>query len=539
MRRSARSHEGWADTSPGRHAASSETLTGLVERVTFHNPDNGFCVLRVKARSQRDPITVVGHAPVISAGEFVQATGTWTNDRTHGPQFKATFLRAAPPTTLEGIERYLGSGMIRGIGPIYAKRLVRAFGEAVFDVIEDQPERLREVDGIGPKRAGKIIGGWADQKVIREIMIFLHSHGVSTSRAVRIFKIYGADAIQVLSENPYRLARDVRGIGFKTADAIAARLGIEKTAMIRARAGIGFTLTEAMDDGHCGLPLDDLVPVAERLLEIPASIVEQALTFELEAGEVVADTVGERRCIFLAGLYRAERAIADRLRPLQKGGLPWPYIDSAKAIPWVEARAGITLAESQRAALRLALLSKVLVITGGPGVGKTTLINSILKVLDAKGIEIALAAPTGRAAKRLSESTGRAAKTIHRLLDVDPRRGSFRRNQESPLRCDLLVVDETSMIDVPLMHALLQAVPERAALILVGDVDQLPSVGPGQVLADIIDSAAVPVVRLTEVFRQAAESRIIANAHRINEGQMPEWARDPGERLSFRVLPGC
>ena len=533
MRRSARSHEGWADTSPGRHAASSETLTGLVERVTFHNPDNGFCVLRVKARGQRDPITVVGHAPVISAGEFVQATGTWTNDRTHGPQFKATFLRAAPPTTLEGIERYLGSGMIRGIGPIYAKRLVRAFGEAVFDVIEDQPERLREVDGIGPKRAGKIIGGWADQKVIREIMIFLHSHGVSTSRAVRIFKIYGADAIQVLSENPYRLARDVRGIGFKTADAIAARLGIEKTAMIRARAGIGFTLTEAMDDGHCGLPLDDLVPVAERLLEIPASIVEQALTFELEVGEVVADTVGERRCIFLAGLYRAERAIADRLRPLQKGGLPWPHIDSAKAIPWVEARAGITLAESQRAALRLALLSKVLVITGGPGVGKTTLINSILKVLDAKGIEIALAAPTGRAAKRLSESTGRAAKTIHRLLDVDPRRGSFRRNQESPLRCDLLVVDETSMIDVPLMHALLQAVPERAALILVGDVDQLPSVGPGQVLADIIDSAAVPVVRLTEVFRQAAESRIIANAHRINQGQMPEWARDPASDFHF------
>ena len=277
MRRSAPSHEGWADTSPGRHAASSETLTGLVERVTFHNPDNGFCVLRVKARGQRDLITVVGHAPVISAGEFVQATGTWTNDRTHGPQFKASFLRAAPPTTLEGIERYLGSGMIRGIGPIYAKRLVRAFGEAVFDVIEEQPERLREVDGIGPKRAEKIIGGWADQKVIREIMIFLHSHGVSTSRAVRIFKIYGADAIQVLSENPYRLARDVRGIGFKTADAIAARLGIEKTAMIRARAGIGFTLTEAMDDGHCGLPLDDLVPMAEQLLEIPASIVEQAL----------------------------------------------------------------------------------------------------------------------------------------------------------------------------------------------------------------------------------------------------------------------
>src|SRR5918999_3144218 len=331
MRRSVPSHEGWADTGPSRRAAVSETLTGLVERVAFHNPDNGFCVLRVKARRQRDLVALVGHAPVISAGEFVQATGTWTNDRTHGPQFKASFLRAAPPTTVEGIEKYLGSGMIRGIGPVYGKRLVRAFGEAVFDVIEAQPERLREVDGIGPKRAGKIIAGWADQKVIREIMIFLHSHGVSTSRSVRIFKIYGADAIQVLSENPYRLARDVRGIGFKTADAIADRLGIEKTAMIRARAGVGFTLTEAMDDGHCGLPLDELVPMAGQLLEIPASLVEEALGLELEAGDVISDEVDGRRCIFLAGLHRSERAIAERLRALQESALPWPYVDPAKA----------------------------------------------------------------------------------------------------------------------------------------------------------------------------------------------------------------
>jgi exodeoxyribonuclease V alpha subunit len=513
--------------------AQPENLAGLVERVTFHNPDNGFCVLRIKARGARDLVTVVGHAPAISAGEFIQASGTWVNDRAHGPQFKATFLRAAPPTTVEGIEKYLGSGMIRGIGPIYAKRLVGAFGEAVFDVIEAQPARLREVDGVGPKRAARIIAEWADQKVIREIMIFLHSHGVSTSRSVRIFKTYGADAIQVLSENPYRLARDVRGIGFKTADTIAARLGIEKTAMIRARAGIGFTLTEAMDDGHCGLPLDELVPMAEQLLEIPASIVEQALDLELEAGEVVADEVDSRRCIFLAGLHRAERAIADRLGVLQGDALPWPRIDAAKAVPWVEARIGITLAESQRAALRLALASKVLVITGGPGVGKTTLINSILKVLGAKGIEIALAAPTGRAAKRLSESTGREAKTIHRLLEVDPRTGSFKRNEEKPLTCDLLVVDETSMVDVPLMHALMRAVPDHAALILVGDVDQLPSVGPGQVLADIIAAGAVPVVRLTEIFRQAAESRIIANAHRINEGRMPDWARDPESDFHF------
>jgi exodeoxyribonuclease V alpha subunit len=381
---------------------------------------------------------------------------------------------------------------------------VRAFGEVVFDVIEQQPERLREVEGIGPKRAERIVAGWADQKVIREIMIFLHAHGVSTARSVRIFKTYGADAIQVLSENPYRLARDVRGIGFKTADTIAARLGIEKTAMIRARAGIGYALTEAMNDGHCGLPLDELLPMAEQLLEIPASIVEEALGLELEAGDVIADEVDGRGCIFLAGLHRSERAIATRLGTLQEGALSWPYVDPAKAIPWVEAKAGVTLAESQRVALELALHSKVLVITGGPGVGKTTLINTILKVLAAKGVEIALAAPTGRAAKRLSESTGREAKTIHRLLEVDPRTGSFKRNEEKPLACDLLVVDETSMVDVPLMHALLRAVPDDAALILVGDVDQLPSVGPGQVLADIIDSGAVSVVRLTEVFRQAA-----------------------------------
>jgi exodeoxyribonuclease V alpha subunit len=510
-----------------------EALAGLVERVTFHNPDSGFCVLRVKARGPRDLITVVGHAPTISAGEFVQATGTWINDRTHGPQFKASFLRAAPPTTVEGIEKYLGSGMIRGIGPVYGKRLVRAFGEAVFDVIEAQPERLKDVDGIGPKRAERIVAGWADQKVIREIMIFLHAHGVSTARSVRIFKTYGADAIQVLSENPYRLARDVRGIGFKTADTIAARLGIEKTAMIRARAGIGYALSEAMNDGHCGLPLDELVPMAEQLLEIPASIVEEALGLELEVGDVIADEVDGRRCIFLAGLHRSERAIAARLATLQEGAIPWPHMDPARAIPWVEAKAGVTLAESQRAALRLALNSKVLVITGGPGVGKTTLINAILKVLAAKGVEIALAAPTGRAAKRLSESTGREAKTIHRLLEVDPRTGSFKRNEERPLACDLLVIDETSMVDVPLMHALLRAVPDDAALILVGDVDQLPSVGPGQVLADVIDSGAVPVVRLTEVFRQAAESRIIANAHRINAGRMPDWARDPESDFHF------
>src|SRR5215469_12636884 len=374
---------------------ATEVLGGLVDRVTFHNPENGFCVLRVKARGQRDLITLVGHAAMISAGESVQASGAWMNDRTHGLQFKAAFLKATAPTTVEGIEKYLGSGMIRGIGPVYAKKLVRAFGESVFDIIEEEPGRLREVTGIGPKRADRIIAGWGEQKVIREIMLFLHSNGVGTSRAVRIYKTYGTDAVRVISENPYRLARDIRGIGFRTADQIAVKLGIEKTALIRVRAGISFALSEAMDDGHCGLPEEELVPLAQKLLEVPADLITTALALEIQEGTVVDDDLVGRRCIFLAGLYRAECEIGERLRALAFGKPPWPLIDAEKAIPWVEERTKLTLAESQKEAIRVALTSKVVVITGGPGVGKTTLVNSLLKILLAKSVVIALCAPTG------------------------------------------------------------------------------------------------------------------------------------------------
>ena len=501
---------------------TTEVLAGLVERVTFHNEDNGFCVLRVKARGKREPITVVGHAAVISAGEFLQASGEWANDRTHGVQFRARFLKMMPPTTTEGIEKYLGSGMIRGIGPAYARKLVRTFGSQVFDIIEVEPHRLREVAGIGPKRADGIATGWAEQQAIRKIMIFLHANGVSTSRAVRIYKTYGADAIQVISENPYGLARDIRGIGFKTADALAMKLGIEKTAMIRARAGISFALTEALDEGHCGLPRDDLLPLAVKLLEIPDTIVLDALRLELDAGQVIADQVEGRDCVFLGGLYRAERSIADRLRILSRGSMPWKSIDAEKAIPWVEARTGLALADSQKTAIDAALRSKVMVITGGPGVGKTTLVNSILRILAAKKVCLLLCAPTGRAAKRMTETTGHEAKTIHRLLEINPKTGGFRKNEESPLACDLLVVDETSMVDVVLMNSLLKAVAGHTAVLFVGDIDQLPPVGPGQALADIIASGAVPVVTLTEVFRQAALSQIVQSAHRINSGQMPD-----------------
>ncbi len=506
--------------------AATEALAGFVERVTFHNPENGFCVLRVKARGQRDLVTVVGHAAMIAAGEFVQMSGAWVNDRTHGQQFRASFLKASPPTTLEGIERYLGSGMIRGIGPVYAKRLVKGFGETVFDLIEQQPERLREVTGIGVRRAERIIAGWVEQKVIREIMLFLHANGVGTSRAVRIYKTYGNDAVRVISENPYRLAKDIRGIGFRTADQIAAKVGIEKTAMIRVRAGISYALAEAMSEGHCGLPMEELTALTGKLLEVSEDLIATALTLELEAGDAVADVLEGRQCLFLTGLYRAEQTIADRLRALMSAAAPWPHIDAAKAIPWVERRTGLLLADSQRGAVQCALASKVLVITGGPGVGKTTLVNSILKIVIAKQVRVALCAPTGRAAKRLSESTGLEAKTIHRLLETNPRTGEFRRTEEHPLECDLLVIDEASMVDVPLMRSLLRAVPDKAGLLIVGDVDQLPSVGPGQVLADIIACDWIPVVRLTEVFRQAAGSRVITNAHRINHGQMPELTHD-------------
>jgi exodeoxyribonuclease V alpha subunit len=513
---------------PQQEASTQEVLAGLVERVTFHNSENGFCVLRIKARGHRDLVTVVGHAATIAAGEWVTASGDWANDHTHGQQFKAHFMRTSAPTSIDGIEKYLGSGMIRGIGPVYAKKMVKAFGEKVFDIIEAEPDRLREVTGIGAVRAKRITDAWADQKIVREIMVFLHSNGVGTARAVRIFKTYGSDAVQVMTENPYRLARDIRGIGFKTADAVAMKLGIEKTAMVRVRAGVSYALTEAMDEGHCGLPTDELLPLAVALLEVSKELIQTALDLELADGTVIADTVGETPCVFLGGLYRAEQVIAGRLLRLVNGKLPWPYIDPEKALPWIEAKTGLMLASSQAKAIRLALLSKVLVITGGPGVGKTTIVNSILRILAAKGVKLLLCAPTGRAAKRMTEATGFEARTIHRLLEVDPMGGGFKRNADNPLECDLLVVDETSMVDILLMQALMKAIPDSAALLIVGDIDQLPSVGPGQVLADVISSGAVPVVRLTEVFRQAAQSQIISSAHKINRGVIPDLSKPAG-----------
>ena len=503
--------------------AGAEVLAGTVERVTFHSAESGFCVLKVQARGQRDLVPVIGHAPAIHAGEWVTATGRWCHDREHGIQFRAGALQTSPPTGVEGIARYLASGQMRGIGPAMAVRIAAAFGERTFEVIAAEPGRLTEVEGIGAKRAARIVAAWAEQAAVREIMLFLHAHGVGTARAVRIFRTYGTDALRVMAEDPYRLARDIRGIGFRTADALALRLGLERTAPQRLAAGVAFALQSAMDEGHCGLPADDLARLTARLLDVERDLARLAVAAEVRAADaVVADTLGGAPFVFLRGLHAAERTIAARLLDRADGAPPWPAIDAERALPWVEARTGKTLSASQREAVRLALSHQLCVVTGGPGVGKTSTLDAILRILAAKGVRVELAAPTGRAAKRMTEQTGLAARTIHRLLEIDPRRGGFARDRDNPLDCDLLVLDETSMVDVPLMHALLRALPERAALLLVGDVDQLPSVGAGQVLGNAIASGAVPVARLTEVFRQAAESRIVVNAHRINAGRLPE-----------------
>ena len=516
-------------------AATLDRLAGLVERVTFHNEQNGFCVLRLKVKGERELITLIGHAPVVSPGEYASASGNWVTDREHGRQFRAVFVKIYPPTTLTGIERYLGSGMVKGIGPVYAGKLVKAFGAAVFDVIEQSPERLREIPGIGEVRARKITSGWADQKVIRSIMVFLHAHGVSTSRAVRIFKTYGQGAIEIVQENPYRLAQDIRGIGFLSADTIAQKIGIAKDSPLRAQAGISYALTEASGQGHCGLPYADLVPLAVKLLDIAESIIETAIAQEVADEVLLPDTVEGQACVFLAPLYYAEQSIAAQILRLDAGGTTLPAFEADKAIPWVEQKLSIQLADSQKEAIRLALSSKLLVITGGPGVGKTTLVKSILTIMTVKGVKPLLCAPTGRAAKRLSESTGLEAKTIHRLLEINPINGQFKRNADNPLECDLLVADECSMIDVPLANQLLKAVATRTAVILVGDVDQLPSVGPGQFLTDLIDSGVVPVIRLTEVFRQAATSRIVRSAHQINRGVFPSLP-EKGEASDFYLV---
>jgi exodeoxyribonuclease V alpha subunit len=535
-----------------------EQLTGVIERITFHNLDNGYCVLRVQARGHRDLVTVVGHCQQVVAGEYVTAAGDWVTDRTHGLQFKADEIKTNPPHTPEGIAKYLGSGLVKGIGPKYAQRIVDVFGDKTLDVIDQSPTFLTQVRGIGPKLIEKIRKSWEEQRESRKIMVFLQSHGIGTARAVRIYKTYGDQAIELIKSNPYRLSTDIWGVGFDTADKLAMNLGIPRDSPFRAQAAVRHVLQEATGDGHVGYPEELLGERAVELTQIPPAGIADAIEQLRITDEVVRDNVqsaerGARSAeqednktesagssdsnsalraprsalddlVFLKPLFLAELGVARAVRALAKGPHPLPTVNVEAAVAWAEKKMRIAFAETQRTAVREAVTKKLMVVTGGPGTGKTTIVRAIIEIFIAKSLKVLLCAPTGRAAKRLAESTGREAKTIHRLLEFDPGFGGFRRGRENPLDVDLLVVDEVSMVDVVLMNRLLQAVPPWACVVFVGDVDQLPSVGAGSVLTDLIESKTVPVVRLTEVHRQAGSSWIVRAAHMVNRGEEPESA---------------
>lgn len=502
----------------------AETLSGIIERITFHNPDNGFVVLRVQARGQRGLVAVIGNCPSVTTGEYIEAEGEWVNDRDHGAQFKAESLRCTPPHTKEGIEKYLGSGLVKGIGPRYAKRIVEVFGERTLEVIDASPSFLKEVKGIGTKLIQRIRESWQEQKAVRGIMVFLQANGIGTARAIRIYKTYGDQAVEMVRANPYRLASDVWGFGFQTADELALRLGLDRNSPHRARAAVRFVLQEQSHKGHVAYPEVAVLQDTQAKTDIGLDILKAAIEAEREEGAIVRDGTGDEAWLYLKILYLAETGIGQAFAQLRKGLHPLGKVDTEAALRWVERRIGLELAPAQREAIGRATREKVSIVTGGPGVGKTTIVRGILEIFVAKGQVCALAAPTGRAAKRLTETTGQEAKTLHRLLEFDPMSGGFRRDPSHPLDLDLLVVDEASMVDISLMYHLARALPRKAALVLVGDVDQLPSVGPGRVLGDLIASKAVPVVWLTEIFRQAEQSWIVRAAHAINRGRLPESA---------------
>ena len=504
--------------------APGRTLGGVVEHVVYRSEESGYHVLRVKADGEREAVTVVGHAASVAPGERIRAEGVWGNHRSYGRQFTAEVLTVIPPSSLDEIEAYLASGMIKGVGRSMAKKLVNRFGEQVFEVIEHRPERLTDIPGLGKALAKRITEAWEEQRAVKDIMLFLQSKGLSRLRADRIFEAYGAKAIDTVSTNPYQLARDIRGIGFALADELAAKLEIAKDSPFRLAAGLRHVLEEAMMQGHVGLPRTWLIDRTADLLQATSEALDPVLDGEIDERRLIQDQVGDTECLFLPEMHEAEDDIAAALIERAWQVPPWRIRDVEGAVKSVEATLALELAEEQREALRLAFKSRLLVITGGPGTGKTTLVRAILKGLEKNQLDIMLAAPTGRAARRLGESSGREASTLHRLLEAEPGRG-FRRDAERPLSGDLLIVDEMSMVDIPLMQAVCNALPEEAALFLVGDVDQLPSIGPGQVLLDLIESGKLPVIRLERIFRQAAESRIVENAHRINKGEMPDLSR--------------
>ncbi|WP_041587654.1 SF1B family DNA helicase RecD2 [Thermincola potens] len=494
-----------------------EYLSGIVERITYTNEETGFSVIRIRSRGFNGLVTVVGNLAAVSVGAVLRLKGEWKHDSKYGKQFNAHDYRETVPATVAGIEKYLGSGLIKGIGPVYARRIVNHFREDTLRVIEEQADRLLEVEGIGQKRVEMIKKAWQEQKEIKNVMLFLQSHGVSASYAVKIYKTYGNESINIVKTNPYRLADDIWGIGFKTADKIARQLGFDKNSYERCRSGIIYVLNELANEGHCFAVREQLVSETVKILELEEPMVKSTIDRMVEEKWVIPD---ENNAVYLPPFYFSETGTAKRIKEILAVQAPEPAVDIERVIKEVQAECGITYDEVQLEAIKTAVTSKFMVLTGGPGTGKTTATLAIIRVFQKLGASCILAAPTGRAAKRLSETTGMEAKTIHRLLEYKPPEG-YRRNGENPLECDVLVVDETSMVDIILMYNLLKAVSNETVVILAGDVDQLPSVGAGNVLKDIIDSGTVPVVRLTRIFRQAMGSAIITNAHRINRGEMP------------------
>ncbi len=509
----------------------TEHLQGIVERVTYHAEDSGYTVARLKTPGERDLITILGRFPAIHAGQTLRLTGFWREHAKYGRQFQVVHAQETKPATLTGLEKYLGSGLIKGIGPVTAKRIVAHFGQDTLDIIEQECSRLIEVPGIAQKRVAMIERAWAAQKAIKEVMIFLRGHGVSTTYAVKIYKQYGDQAIEVVSNNPYQLAADIFGIGFVTADTIARNLGIAPDSAFRYQAGILYILQQAAEDGHCFLPERELVERVVKQLALPDSPVGPARISELlvqmaEDKQLIVQPgysdLSDQRICYAPAFYYTEQALASRLSTFVRAPVGVNLLPRVQR--WIDLyteKRDITLSQEQRRAVELAATSRLLVLTGGPGCGKTFTTRTIVDLWRAMGKSILLAAPTGRAAQRLAEMTKQEAKTIHRLLAFDPKAMSFRYNEDHPLEAQAIVVDETSMLDLFLAHSLVKAIPTDAQVLLVGDVDQLPSVGPGMVLRDLIASEQVPVVRLTEVFRQAAASHIVTNAHRINAGQFP------------------
>ena len=502
----------------------NEIVSGVIERVTFHNPENGFAVLKVHVRGKIGLVTVIGNLPSVNAGEFLEGEGVWIQDRDHGPQFKAAALRCSPPHSLAGIEKYLGSGLIKGIGPSYAQKIVTVFGLKTLQIIDESPSFLKQIKGLGPKRIELIRQSWKENKTIRDIMVFLQSYGIGTARAFRIFKTYGQDAVTLIRENPYRLAKDIRGVGFQTADELAQKIGINPHGLERARAAIYYSLERLANEGHVGVPEEELIDHAIQLTTIPIAIIQEALASEVESGVVIIDSVYGSKWAFAKALYTAEKSLAANLLKLATGAHPLQSKNCDSEIKNILAKSGLELDEQQLQAVQMASAKKILILTGGPGVGKTTIIRLILDLFEKFGKTCILCAPTGRAARRIAESTGREAKTIHRTLEFDASIGGFRRDPSQPLEANLVVVDETSMVDTVLMHHLVRAVPAHACLLLVGDVDQLPSVGPGRILSDMIDSRMFSTVRLTKIFRQAGRSFIVRAAHSVLHGEFPDSA---------------